>query len=220
VLSGFYGLPPVSGAAVQKVAGGANRGGLLTLGAVLGMMAHSNESSPVRRGVFVRQRLLCQSLPPPPANLNIVPPGLDATLTTRVRFQKHSSDPACGSCHQYIDQLGFGFERYDGVGAYRSDEAGMPVDDSGKVPGLEKLGDPTSVDFHGPIELGNILAESPNAQACLARQMFRFVRGGEVDSDSCAVQKLQATFNQGGLNIRQLMIETLKQKSFLSRSGS
>jgi hypothetical protein len=220
VLSTFYGLPAVAGTAMQKVAGGANRGGLLTLGAVLGMMAHSNESSPVRRGVFVRQRLLCQSLPPPPANLNIVPPGLDATLTTRVRFMKHSSDPACASCHQYIDSLGFGFERYDGVGSYRTEESGMPTDDSGKVPGIESLSATTSADFRGPIELGHLLAESPNAQACLARQMFRYVRGGETDTDSCAVQKLQAAFNQGGLNIRQLMIETVKQKSFLSRSGS
>jgi hypothetical protein len=122
VLATFYGLPPMTGSELRKVPAGAGRGGLLTLGALLGMHAHSNESSPVRRGVFVRQRLLCQTLPQPPQNLNIMPPGLDARLTTRDRFGKHSSDPACSACHQYIDPLGFGFERYDGVGAYRADE--------------------------------------------------------------------------------------------------
>ncbi len=94
---------------------------------------------PVRRGVFVRPQLLCQSLPSPPENLNVMPPGLDPSLTTRARFQRHSSDAACSGCHQLIDPVGFGFERYDGVGAYRDTEAGMPIDGSGEVLGLESL---------------------------------------------------------------------------------
>jgi hypothetical protein len=225
-LAAYYGLPAVGHAEPQKTplpAGERTRGGLLTLGAVLGMHAHSNESSPVRRGVFVRQRLLCQTLPQPPQNLNIMPPGLDATLTTRARFKKHSSDPTCASCHNYIDGVGFGFERYDGVGDYRTQEGapGMPIDSSGELPGLERLDAPTTASFDGPVQLGAMLAESPNAQACLARQVFRYARGGENGTlDACAIKQLQTAFAAGGLNIRQLLIETIKQKSFLSRSGS
>jgi hypothetical protein len=205
---------------LRKVPAGAERGGLLTLGAVLGTHAHSNESSPVRRGVFVRQRLLCQSLPPPPPNIDTTPPGLDARLTTRERFASHSSDPACGQCHQYIDALGFGFERYDGVGAYRTEEAGRPIDATGQLRGIEKLTADTTTAFDGPLRLGALLADSPNAQACLPRQLFRYVRGGENgDADACAIKKLQEGFSQGGLNIRQLLIDTVKQKSFLTRSG-
>jgi hypothetical protein len=220
VLSTFYGLPPLTGPELRKVPAGPARGGLLTLGAVVGMHAHSNESSPVRRGVFVRQRLLCQTLPPPPANLNIVPPGLDATLTTRARFKKHSSDPQCAACHQFIDPLGFGFERYDGVGAYRDKEAGMAIDASGDVRGMEALTADTSAPFDGPLQLAGLVAASPNAQACLPRQLFRYARGGETASDACAVKKLQGLFSGGSQNIRQLLIEAVKQKSFLSRSGS
>ena len=219
-LSTFYGLPALTGPELRKVPAGTGRGGLLTLGAVLGTHAHSNESSPVRRGVFVRQRLLCQSLPPPPLNVDTTPPGLDASLTTRDRFAKHSSDPACSQCHQYIDALGFGFERYDGVGAYRAVEAGRPIDASGQVRGIEKLTADTTATFDGPLELGALLAASPNAQACLPRQLFRYVRGGEHGgADACAIKKLQEGFSQGGLNIRQLLVDTVKQKSFLTRSG-
>jgi hypothetical protein len=191
----------------------------LTLGAVVGMHAHSNESSPVRRGAFVRTRLLCQTLQPPPQNLNIMPPGLDATLTTRERFAKHASEPLCKACHALIDDVGFGFERYDGVGAYRDDEGGLPIDASGIVRGLEDLNADTETKFDGPIELGHLLARSPNAQACLARQLFRFARGGETAKDACAIRKLQMAFTGSGLNLQRLLLDTVQQKSFLTRTG-
>ena len=108
----------------------------------------------MRRGVFVRHQLLCQSLPSPPENLNVMPPGLDPSLTTRARFQRHSSDAACSGCHQHIDPVGFGFERYDGVGAYRETEAGMPIDGSGEVLGLESLTSTDRQPFDGPVAAG------------------------------------------------------------------
>jgi hypothetical protein len=220
VLSQFYGLPPVAGPTPQRAAAGANRGGLLTLGAVVGMHAHSNESSPVRRGAFVRTRLLCQTLTPPPQNLNIMPPGLDATLTTRERFARHSTEPLCKTCHALIDDVGFGFERYDGVGAFREDEGGHPIDASGVVRGLEDLDADTETKFDGPIELGHILAKSPNAQACLARQLFRYARGGESAKDACAIRKLQTGFTGSGLDLQRLLLDTVQQRSFLTRTGS
>jgi hypothetical protein len=220
----FYGLPGTGSPQPARVAvsGGAarQRGGLLTLGALLGSHAHSNETSPVRRGVFVRHQLLCEALPPPPQNLNIMPPGLDPSLTTRVRFSRHSSDPACAECHKLIDPVGFGFERYDGVGAYRTVEEGMPVDSSGEVIGLESLDASTSDRFDGPTQLGALIAGSPNAQACFARQLFRYARGGENGAaDGCAIKKLQEAFVAGGLDIDQLFIEVLKQRSFTVRGG-
>jgi hypothetical protein len=224
-LARFYGLPGTGNPQPGRVTapGGAarKRGGLMTLGALLGAHAHSNESSPVRRGVFVRQQLLCSTLTPPPENLNIMPPGLDPSLTTRARFQRHSSDPACASCHKLIDPLGFGFERYDGVGAYRETEAGMPIDSSGEVLGMESLESTDSVRFDGPTALGALIAASPNAQACFARQLFRYARGGENGTaDGCAIKKLQEAFAAGALDVDQLFIEVLKQRSFTVRGGT
>jgi hypothetical protein len=222
-LARFYGLTG-GGATPQKLPGRSTpaagpRGGLLLLGSVLGMHAHPNESSPVRRGLFVRNRLLCQTLPAPPEDLNIMPPGLDPTLTTRVRFARHSTDDLCKGCHRYIDDVGFGFERYDGVGAYRSEENGQPIDASGKLLGIEDLNADTSMTFDGPAELAALLAASPNAQACLSRQLFRYARGGEDGGrDSCAINQLQARFVESGFDIRRLLLEVVRQKSFLSRN--
>jgi hypothetical protein len=197
---------------------GATRGGLLTLGAVVGMHAHSNESSPVRRGLFVRSRLLCQTLPLPPADVDTTPPGLDPSLTTRARFDRHSSDPKCQGCHKLIDLVGYGFERYDGVGAYRAQEAGMDIDAGGKLYGLEDLGAGTMQEFNGPIELGKILSTSANAQACLARQLYRYARGGENGGkDSCAISKLQGVFRDSGFDLQRLLLEVVRGKSFGTR---
>jgi hypothetical protein len=220
-LAAFYGLPG-GGAQAGKISvpGGSQRlrGGLMTLGAVLGSAAHPNESSPVRRGLFVRTRLLCQSLPPPPPTLNIMPPGLDPTLTTRARFARHSTDKACSICHALMDPVGFGFERYDGVGAYRATENGMTVDASGSLTGLESLDDSTVTPFDGPVALGAILARSPNAQACIARQLFRYARGGERDTDACAIKGLQAAFTNNGLDLQKLLLDVIRQPSFLTRT--
>ena len=220
-LGGFYGLAG-AGATMGKVPvtmPERNRGGLLTLGAVLGAHAHPNESSPVRRGLFVRSRLLCQTLPPPPPGLDITPPGLDPTLTTRDRFAKHASDAACATCHKLIDPLGFGFERYDGVGDYRAVEHGKPVDARGEVLGLEDMNDGKVTPFNGLGELGRILSESPNAQACFARQLFRYARGGENGpADACAISRLQSAFKESGHDIKRLLVEVVKGKSFLTRN--
>jgi hypothetical protein len=219
-LASFYGLAG-GGAQPAKLAapGGAQRlrGGLMTLGAVLGTHAHPNESSPVRRGLFVRTRLLCQTLPPPPPTLNIMPPGLDPTLTTRARFARHSSDKACSICHALMDPVGFGFERYDGVAAYRAQENGLTVDASGSLTGLEALDDDTVTPFDGPVALGALLARSPNAQACIARQLFRYARGGERAADACAIKSLQAAFTGNGLDLQRLILDVIRQPSFLAR---
>jgi hypothetical protein len=220
-LAQFYGLTG-GGATMTKTpvpTAGATRGGLLTLGALLGMHAHSNESSPIRRGLFVRSKLLCQTMPPPPPNIDTTPPGLDPTLTTRARFDRHSSDPACQNCHKLLDPVGYGFERYDGIGAYRAQEAGMDIDAGGDVRGIEDLNADTSAKFNGPIELGRLIANSPNAQACLARQVFRYVRGGENGTaDACAISKLQGAFKDSGFDLQRLLLEVVRSKSFLTRS--
>ncbi|MCA9699864.1 MAG: DUF1588 domain-containing protein, partial [Myxococcales bacterium] len=87
------------------------RAGILGHASLLASYAHSDQSSPVRRGLFVRQRLLCQQFGTPPPNAGGVPE-VDPNATTRERFRQHSSDPNCSICHQFIDELGFGFERF------------------------------------------------------------------------------------------------------------
>ncbi len=217
-LAGFYGLSqPGSGELVQiELSGNSQRGGLLRMGSVLASHAHPNESSPVQRGVFVRERLLCQVLPLPPEDVDATPPELDPNATTRERFGQHSSDPACKSCHQLIDPLGFGFESYDGVGAFRETENGLPVDASGEVFGLDE-GD--SVPFDGPGELANILAETPDVQECVVEQYHRFATGREgIAADECVLEALSESFIESGTDMHELFIDWVRLPSFVLRT--
>lgn len=212
-VAGFYGL-----SGEGKIAAGPQRGGILTLGSVLASHAHANESSPIRRGKFVRERILCQDLLPPPPSADTTPPGLDATLTTRERFAKHTSNAACASCHQFIDGVGFSFERYDGVGAYRETENGKPIDASGVIKGRESLESGTSEAFDGPKGLAALLAKSETAPKCFATQWFRFARGMKEDgAEVCAARALGAKFLEKNQDIRELMVAAVTQRSFLVR---
>lgn len=219
-VAGFYGLPLPG--ALKKIPAGEQRGGILMLGSVLASQAHANESSPIRRGRFVRERLLCQELTPPPPSADTTPPGLDATLTTRERFAKHTSNAACKSCHQFIDGVGFAFERYDGVGAYRSTENGKPIDSSGEIKGRESFESGTSELFDGPKGLSALLAKSESAPRCFATQWFRFSRGlKETGAEMCTARALGNKFLEKGQDIRELMVAVVTQRSFLvRRAGS
>jgi hypothetical protein len=218
-LARFYGLPQGGNDfAKVMVTPDSQRGGLLGLGAVLASHSHSNESSPIKRGVFVRDRLLCQDLTPPPANLDTTPPGLDPKLTTRARFAKHTADTKCSGCHKYIDGVGFGLEGFDGVGQKRTQENGMPVDTSGELLGLEEMNDGVKQPFSGPRELGAMLASSGSAEDCLTLQFYRFARGyQEQESDACSLERVKSRFSEKNLTIKELLVSIALLDSFTLR---
>ena len=95
--------------------------GLLTLPALLSVHAKEDESFPIYRGLFARQNLLCQKLPPPPTGV-AEPSGQVPGQSTRDRFSAHSKDPKCAGCHQKIDPLGFALEHFDAIGRFRYKE--------------------------------------------------------------------------------------------------
>ncbi|MCA9689946.1 MAG: DUF1588 domain-containing protein, partial [Myxococcales bacterium] len=112
-LAAYYGIPAGAGEAdaegFRRVELVGARLGLLTQGGVLTTHALPTTSSPIHRGKLVRERLLCQELPPPPPSLDTSPPPVDPDLSTRERYEMHSADPACKGCHERIDPIGFGF---------------------------------------------------------------------------------------------------------------
>ncbi len=189
------------------------RMGLLTQASVLARHAHANQTSPVHRGRLVRENLLCQPLPPPPPEVDNVPPSPDPDATTRERFEQHRADPSCSGCHQLIDPIGFTFEHYDGMGAWRDLEAGKAVDASGEL---------ISTDVDGPIDgvidLANKLAESDDVERCVTRQWFRFATGrNETAEDACANEALDTTFVESGGDVRVLIRDLVASDSFRFR---
>jgi hypothetical protein len=217
-LARFYGLGNPSQDYVPVPAGNSGRGGILALGAVLAAHAHFNDTSPVKRGIFVRDRLLCQDLAPPPANLVIMPPGLDPKLSTRQRFSRHSSDAACAGCHRLIDSVGFGFEGFDGIGKRRLVENGISVDESGSLIGLEGTGTNTEDKFKGVRELSALIADSESAGPCLALHYFRYGRGYEErTSDACTLQALRQRFESQNDSIYALLVGLSELDAFVTR---
>ncbi|MEM7152249.1 MAG: DUF1592 domain-containing protein [Myxococcota bacterium] len=216
-LAGFYGLPAPGSSTPVSVPAGPERGGLLTLGSVLASHAHPNESSPVRRGLFVRERLLCQIPPPPPPDVNTVPPELDPTATTRERFGQHSVDPACSGCHRLIDPLGFGFESYDGVGAFRSTENDLPIDASGEIVEIEQGAAP--IPFDGLEELATQLSQSPVTSACIVENYVHFTAGRPVtEQDECTIETLSDQLAENGGDLHEMFIDRVRLDAFVIRT--
>src|SRR5690606_36900003 len=115
VLATLYGLPaPDAGMEPQDLR--PRRSGILTQPALLALLANSNQSSPIRRGVFVRERILCSPVPAPPPSVDNSPPDPDPNLTTRERFAVHTDSDDCATCHLAIDPIGFTFEAFDELG--------------------------------------------------------------------------------------------------------
>ena len=107
--------------------------GILTLRAPLSLLAKRDQTSPVLRGKFVREQLLCEHVLPPPGDINVMVPELDPNLTTRERFSQHSVDDQCAGCHVMMDPIGFGLENYDAIGNWRDTENGAPIDATGSI---------------------------------------------------------------------------------------
>jgi hypothetical protein len=190
------------------------RAGLLTQPGVLAVHAHANQSSPVHRGKIVRENMLCTPLAPPPPEVDVVPPPLDPDATTRERFDQHRSDPSCAACHKLIDPIGFGFEHYDGIGAWRDTEADRPVDASGELFGTDDIDGP----FDGAPELGRVLASSEQVRACVAEQWFGFAFGRTpAEDDTCSFDAMALAFAESDQNIAELLVALITTDAFRYR---
>jgi hypothetical protein len=190
------------------------RAGILTHASVMAAQAHSEQTSPVLRGLFVRQSLLCQPMPPPPADVNNTPPPPDPNATTKERFNEHTQDPACAGCHLLIDPVGWGFEQYDAIGRYRTMEGSNPVDARGEITGTADA----DGEFDGAVELAQLLAGSEQVGECVAKQWFRFAFGrSEVEEDTCSIATTHSLFADAGYDIRELLLTIVVSDTFRHR---
>ncbi len=214
-LATFYGAKAPVGSGFQRIELDPVQrgGGILSRAGVLGRLAKPNQSSPVHRGVFVRENLLCQELPSPPANAVIKPPELNPKLTTRERFSQHSEDPPCSGCHRLIDPVGLGFENYDAIGQWRATENGKTVDSSGNLFDADVSGP-----FTGATELGGKLADSGEVRGCYALAWFRFAHGRTAtDEDACSLQGLARQVEATGGNVKGLLVSLTGTDAFRFR---
>ncbi|MEC8422850.1 MAG: DUF1592 domain-containing protein, partial [Myxococcota bacterium] len=137
------------------------RTGLFGHASFLALNAHAVSTSVTLRGIFIREVLLCQDIPEPPANADTSIPEVDASSPTmRDRIAVHLEVEECASCHRLTDPIGLGFENFDGIGRWRLTENGAPIDPSGELDG---------VSFADGEDLGHAVAQHPRAPACMTR---------------------------------------------------
>ena len=217
-LASFYGddvLDSVSGPELREVQlQPERRAGLLTSAGLMASHANVNQSSPVFRGKFVREQLMCNTLPLPPNDVVIEPPELDPTKTTKEQFEEIGANPACAGCHTLMNPIGFIFEHYDGIGQWRDQQNGKPIDATGQVVQTDDI----DGDYDGAPELARALADSTQVQECVSSQWFRFAYNRTVTSeDSCSIEQLNDVFRASDFNIRSLLVALTQTNAFLYR---
>jgi hypothetical protein len=217
-LASFYGgdvLDPVTGPEFRQVQLDPDRrAGFLTSAGLMATHANVNQSSPVFRGKFVREQLMCNTLPPPPNDLVIEPPELDPNKTTKEQFEEIGANPACSGCHTLMNPIGFIFEHYDGVGQWRDQQNGKDIDAVGEVVQTDDI----DGEYDGALELASALAASTQVQECISSQWFRFAYNRTVtQEDSCSVEQLNDVFRSSNFNVRALLVALTQTNAFLYR---
>jgi hypothetical protein len=204
-LAAHYGLPPVEGAELRKVAlDDRRRGGVLGLGAILTTTSLPLRTSPVLRGKWILEEVLGASVPPPPPNAGVLPEDDHQAdgLTLRQRLEKHRTNSECAACHQRMDPLGFGLECFDATGRWRHHSAGQPIDSSGTLPGGQA--------FTGPAELKQVLLNRRGEfLSNLTRKMLGYALGRSLSKfDDCIVREtvkaLEANDHRSSVLVEQI----------------
>ena len=161
-LCDFYGLPEPTKPGFQRVSlkPEHNRGGLLTMGGVLGLTSDGTRHRPVHRGVWLSETIFNKTPPPPPANVDPIEPvpPEGEKITIRQRMEAHTRDPNCAACHKSIDPLGLAFDQYDAIGQWRTHEH-IPTG-VGKNPPVDASGTLTDGrTFNGSVEFKELLLD-------------------------------------------------------------
>jgi hypothetical protein len=205
-LAAIYGVAPYSGEGEPPKFPEGERAGLLTRAAILATPGANTR--PIMRGVFIRERLLCDHLAPPPMNANAKAPELSPTDTTREVVEALTEQPAtsCIGCHTQINPLGFALEGFDALGRPRdaqklySPEGQLmeekPVDTE-SIP-VVTPGDKEPVAGAG--ELAERIVDSSKVESCFSKQYLRFALAREADyeKDGCSLEAVRSKLAEGG----------------------
>lgn len=207
---------PIKGPAFVRVSlDGTNRGGLLTQASVLTVTSNPTRTSPVKRGRWVLEQLLGTPPPPPPPNV----PELDKdegkrlTGSLRQRMEQHRQNPTCANCHASMDPLGFAFENFDAIGAFREKDGEFSIDSSGVLPGGKM--------FKGPAELKAILLEKRELfNRCVVEKMLTYALGRGLEYyDKPTVDRVTLALEKEGGRFSTLVTEITKSDPFRLRRG-
>ncbi|MBE7503172.1 MAG: DUF1592 domain-containing protein [Verrucomicrobiales bacterium] len=214
-LARHYGLDEVEGDAFRRVSlVGTARGGVLTQGSFLTLTSNPTRTSPVKRGKWVLDNLLGDPPPPPPPGVPELEESNDTQLsgTLRERMEQHRADPLCASCHALMDPIGFGFENFDGIGAWRDREGEHAIDPAGALASGQS--------FRGPAELKRVLLTAKREEflRCLASKLLTYALGRGLEYyDRCAVDETVHALKAGEHRFSALVLGVVNSAPFQLR---
>jgi hypothetical protein len=213
----IYGLDKtVQGSEMRKVRlNDGNRGGVLGMPGILAATSFPNRTSPVKRGVWVLEQVLGEQVPAAPPDV----PALDkqdqtavATLTVRQRTELHRTNPVCANCHQILDPIGFGLEKFDAIGRWRDhDSNGQSIDATGELPGAKR--------FSGPADLKAIIAgRNADVARNLVEKLLAYALGRKLEGyDEIVVDNLMGELAGDGYRMRTLINGVITSYPFMHR---
>lgn len=193
------------------------RRGLLTHGGLLTARSFPNRTSPVKRGVWVLEQVMCSAPPPAPANVEgLREEGVEPGATLRERLEQHRADPSCYGCHAVMDPIGFGLENYDGTGAWREKDNGADVDSLGELPDGRS--------FTGALELAEVLANDPKLIECATEKTMTYALGRGVyakfgQADYAQVHHIAEILEQKGATMHELITQIVLSDAFRMRTN-
>lgn len=206
-LAELYELDGIEGAQLVPVTLDPDRrAGVLTMPAVLTMTSDPDRTNVVKRGVWLAETMLCLGPPPPPDDIAPLPEP-EPNETERERLDRHRADPACASCHVLIDPLGFSLQGYDGLGRWRTEVDGLPVDNVGELP------DGTT--FAGAVELAS--ATQAQFGNCISQKMMTFALGRAMESDdTCRLEDIASRSATAEASFDEFLWTVVTSDAFLT----
>jgi hypothetical protein len=213
-LARHYGLKKIAGDEFQRVSlKGTGRSGVLTHGAILTLTSNPTRTSPVKRGKYVLENILGTPPPPPPPDV----PELRETKLTgtlRQRMEQHRENPSCASCHARMDPIGFGFENFDGIGAWRQKDGEFPIESAGALV--------TGESFKTPADLTAVLVKQKRDEfvRCLSEKLLTYALGRGLEFyDKCALDQITKGAFRKGYRFASLVLEIARSVPFQQRRG-
>ena len=212
----IYGIS--GGAATfEKVSLDANRRGILSQPALLAMNSAGDHTTPVQRGKWVLEKMLCAAPPPPPDNIPALPVGQNMATKSeakiRERLAAHRTQGAtCTACHTAMDPIGLTFENFDSSGIYRSKYAdGTAIDASGVLPTGEKL--------KNFVDLANVLEQDKRFSVCFVSYLSSFANGIDMmaSQNKCLAENIAKNTIQKDMKISDVVLEIVMSTPFRFR---